>query len=145
MLEVALAVELGSPASRVWDVVGNFGCLADWHPWAASSALEPAAGGIGRRVVNVGGPAGRRELDERLVYFDAASRELAYTIVGGTPTPFADYVGRLRVVPRGDDRCVLEYHARFTAAPGATDDEARERIRTFYASGLANLPRLFGA
>ena len=38
-----------------------------------------------------------------------------------------------------------EIHARFAAALGATEDEARERIRTFYASGLANLPRLFGA
>jgi len=145
MIEIDLAVELGSSASRVWDVTGNFNGLPDWHPWVASSVLEPAAGGVGRRVVNVGGTAGRRELVERLVSFDAARREYAYTIVGGTPAPFADYVGRLRVVPRGDDRCVLEYHARFAAAPGATEDEARERIRTFYASGLANLPRLFGA
>ena len=145
MLEVALAVELGSPAARVWDVTGDFARLAAWHPWVESSVLEPAVGGVGRRVVNVGGTAGRRELVERLVYLDTEGREYAYEIVGGTPAPFTHYVGRVRVVARGDDRCTLEYHARFAAAPGATDDEARERVRTFYASGLANLARLFGA
>ena len=47
-------------------------------------------------------------------------------------------------MPRGKDRCTFEFHARFRAAPGRTDDEARERIRTFYEAGLANLKRLFG-
>ena len=51
----------------------------------------------------------------------------------------------LRVVARGKDRAIVEFHARFNAAPGATDAEARERIRTFYETGLANLTRLFGA
>lgn len=145
MLELRLSAELGSAAERVWNVTGNFNGLPDWHPWVASSVLEPAAGGVGRRVVNVGGSAGRRELVERLVHFDAAQREYAYAIVGGTAAPFADYVGRLRVVERGSDRCAFEYHARFRAAPGRTEAEARERIRTFYEAGLANLSRLFGA
>lgn len=145
MLEVRLTVELGSPAARVWDVTGNFNGLPDWHPWVASSVLEAAKGGVGRRVVNVGGTAGHRELVERLVYYDDAAREYAYAIVGGTAPPFVDYVGHFRIVPRGVDRCRFEYHARFRAAPGRTDAEARDRIRTFYESGLANLPRLFGA
>jgi hypothetical protein len=145
MHEIRLSVELGSPAAKVWDLTGDFNGMPQWHPWCASSVLEPAVGGVGRRVVNIGGAAGRRELVERLVYFDAASREYAYAIVGGTPTPFTDYVGHFRVVPRGPGRCVFEYHARFRTAPGKTDGEARERIRTFYESGLANLTRLFGA
>ena len=103
MLEIALAVELGSPAQRVWEVTGNFNGLPDWHPWVESSVLEPAGGGVGRRIVNVGGDAG------------------------------------------GEARCALEYRAIFAAAPGATEHQARERIRSFYEAGLANLPRLFGA
>lgn len=145
MQEIRLSVDLGSPAAKVWQVTGNFNGLPDWHPWVESSVLEPAAGGVGRVVVNVGGTAGRRELHERLVYFDAAAHEYAYAIVGGTAAPFVDYVGHIRVVPRGRDRCTFEFHARFRAAPDRTDDEARERIRTFYEAGLANLKRLFGA
>ena len=144
MLEIKLSVELGSSAETVWAVTGNFNGLPNWHPWVESSVLEPAAGGVGRRVTNVGGTAGRRELTERLVYFDAAAREYAYTIIAGA-APFVDYLGRLRVVPRGGNRCAFEFVGRFRAAPGKTDAEARERIQTFYEAGLANLPRMFGA
>lgn len=145
MLEIRISVEVGSPAAKVWDVAGDFNGLPKWHPWVQSSVLEAVPGGVGRRVVNTGGAAGRRELVERLVYFDASSREYAYSITGGTPAPFVDYVGHIRVLARGKDRSVVEFHARFKAAPGKSDAEARERIRTFYESGLANLTRLFGA
>jgi hypothetical protein len=143
MLEIKLSVELGSTVEEVWNVAGNFNGLPDWHPAVEASVLEPAAGGVGRRVTNVGGTAGRRELTERLVYFDSSAREYAYTIIAG-PAPFIDYVGRFRVIPRGLERCVLEYVGHFNAAPGKTEAEATERIQTFYEAGLANLPRLFG-
>lgn len=145
MLELRLSVEVGSPPAKVWEVAGDFNGLPRWHPWVESSALEAAPGGVGRRVAIHGGGAGRRELVERLAYYDGASREYAYAIVGGTPAPFTDYVGHFRVVARGRDRAAVEFHARFNAAPGATDAEARDRIRTFYETGLANLTRLFGA
>ena len=143
MLEINMSVELGSPAEQVWEITGNFNGLPDWHPWVESSVLEPAPGGIGRRVTNVGGAAGRRELIERLVSFDSVAREYAYTIVAG-PAPFVDYVGRFRVVPSGPNRCTFHFTGRFRAAPGKTDAEATERIQSFYKAGLANLPRMFG-
>jgi len=142
MLEVWLSVSVGAPAQDVWAVVGNFNGLPDWHPWVEASVLEPAAGGIGRRVTIVGGTAGRRELTERLVSFDARRREWAYTIVAG-PTTFADYVGRIRVKRAGAATCRVEYAGRFTAAPGNTDAQATERVRTFWQAGLENLPAVF--
>lgn len=138
-----MSVELASPAEKVWEVTGSFDGLPAWHPSVQSSVLEAAAGGVGRRVTNIGGTAGRRELTERLVYFDAAGREYAYTIIAG-PAPFVDYVGRLRVVPIDADRCTFHFTCRFRAAPGKSDAEATERIRTFYEAGLANLLRMFG-
>ncbi|MGH7326037.1 MAG: SRPBCC family protein [Candidatus Rokuibacteriota bacterium] len=143
MLEVRVSVQLAKSADDVWSVVGTFNGLPDWHPWVTTSVLESAAGGLGRRVTIVGGTAGRRDLTERLVSYDSAQREYAYTVIAG-PTTFADYVGRLRVVPKGRERCVVEYHGRFRAAPGHTDTEATERIRTFWQAGLNNLPARFG-
>jgi len=143
MLEVTISVSLGAPAERVWDVVGNFNGLPEWHPWVKASVLEPAPGGVGRRVTIVGGTAGPRELTERLVSYDAAGREWAYTVIAG-PTTFADYVGRLRVSPDGANRCRVEYVGRFRAASGHTDAEASERLRTFWEAGLGNLPARFG-
>ena len=144
MLEIELSVDLASRAEDVWDVVGNFNGLPDWHPWVVASVLEPAAGGVGRRVTIAGGAAGLRELTERLVSYDASRLEYAYTVIAGS-VPFAGYVGRFRVVPNGPGSCALKFRGRFRAAPGHTDVEATERIRTFYEAGLENLPVLFGS
>ena len=102
MVEIRLTVDLGRTAEEVWSMIGNFSGLPAWHPWVEASILEPAAGGVGCRVTNVGSTAGRRELSERLVFVDAAARERAYAIIAGQ-VPFIDYVGRFRVVPRGPD------------------------------------------
>ena len=76
--------------------------------------------------------------------FDAAAREYAYMIVAG-PVPFADYLGRFRVIPGAPGTCAFEFHARFRPAPGKTEAEAAERVRTFYEADLENLPALFAA
>ncbi len=141
MLSLNLHVDLDQSADRVWDLVGNFNGLPDWHPWAKASTLEVAPGGIGRRVTIDGGTAGPRELVERLVSFDAPGREYAYTIIAG-PAPFIDYVGRFRVLPEGPNSCALEFTAKFRAAPGKTDAEATERIQTFYEAALAHLRKI---
>ena len=143
MLEIKLSVNLASSAEDVWSLVGNFNGLPDWHPWVRASVLEPAAGGVGRRVTIVGGTVDHRELTERLLFYDSSLRKYAYTVIAG-PAPYTDYVGRLRVVPNGPEGCVVEFHGRFRAAPGKRDAEASDRLRTFYEIGLNYLPALFG-
>lgn len=143
MLEVKLSVTVASPLGKVWNVLGNFNGLPDWHPWVKESALEPAPGGVGRRVKIDGGAAGYRELTERLVRFDSSAHAYAYTITAG-PVPFTDYEGSLRVVPDGAEKSVVEYIGRFRPALGKTETEAVERVRTFYEAGLNNLPVIFG-
>jgi len=143
MLELTMSVELSSRADTVWDIVGNFNGLPDWHPWVTASVLEPLPGGVGRRVTIDGGAGGRRELLERLVSHDYSQREYAYAIIAG-PTPRREYVGQLRVSPRGPERCAVEFNARYLASSGVTDAEATERLRTFYGVALNNLQVLFG-
>ena len=138
-----MSVELGSPADTVWSVVGNFNGLPDWHPWVIASVLEPLPGGVGRRVTIDGGAGGRRELQERIVSHDYSERSYSYAIIGG-PTPRREYVGQLRVSPRDAERCVVQFSARYLAAPGVTDAQATERLRTFYGVAFDNLQRLFG-
>lgn len=143
MLELRMSVELASSAGKVWEVVGNFNGLPNWHPWVTGSTLEPAAGGIGRRVIIDGGKAGPRELTERLISFDSTSRQYEYTIIAG-PAPFKDYIGRFSITPNGTERCKFDYYARFLPASGFTETDATERISTFYEAAIKNLPTLFG-
>jgi polyketide cyclase/dehydrase/lipid transport protein len=119
MLELRMSVELGSRAETVWDVVGNFNGLPDWHPWVTASVLEPLPGGVGRRVTIDGGAGGRRELLERLVSHNYSQREYAYIIIAG-PTPRREYVGQLRVSPRGPERCEVQFNARASYPLGGT-------------------------
>lgn len=144
MLETNLSVEVGSAPDVVWKIVGNFNGMPDWHPLVRASVLEPAEGGVGRRVTIGGDRAGHRELTERLVSFDAVAREYEYTIIAG-PVPFTDYIGRFRVVPVGTGRCTLEYRGRYRPEAGRSESEASERISTFYKAAFNNLPILFGS
>lgn len=137
MLELKLSVDLAQSADRIWSLIGNFNGLPNWHPWVKRSELEEASGGVGRRVTIEGG-TGSRELIERLVSFDVACREYAYTIIAG-PTPFTDYVGRFTVIPVDARTCRLDFVARYRAAPGNTDTEATARIKTFYEAALSHL------
>jgi hypothetical protein len=143
MLEITRSVELGSSADAVWATIGNFNGLPDWHPWVRGSVLEPVAGGVGRRVTIEGGRTGRRELAERLLFFDGAGREYAYTIVAG-PVTFAEYEGRCRVIPTGQGRCRVEYRARYKPASGSSEEAATERISTFYDAAFRHRPTIFG-
>ena len=143
MLELRMSVELGSPAETVWDLVGNFNGLPDWHPWVTASVLEPLPGGVGRRVTIDGAAGGRRELLERLVSHNYSQREYAYIIIAG-PTPRREYVSQLRGSPMGAARCEVQFNARYLAASGVTDAAATERLRTFYGVALDNLQVLFG-
>lgn len=143
ILEVRLTAGLAASADRVWGVVGNFNGLPDWHPWVRKSVLEPAPGGVGRRVAIVGGTGEPRELVERLISYDASARRYAYAIVAG-PAPFKNYVGNFCISPEGPDRCVFDYASRFEAADGATDRDALARVRTFYEAARDNLVRMFG-
>jgi len=73
----------------------------------------------------------------------APSPHDAYAIIAG-PTPRREYVGQLRVSPRGPARCEVQFNARYLAAPGVMDAAATERLRTFYGVALDNLQVLFG-
>ena len=143
MLEVNLTVELVSLAKSVWRTVGNFNGLPAWHPLVKHSLLESAPGGVGRRVTIGGDATGQRELEERLVSFNASAREYAYTIISG-PVPFTDYIGRFSVAPRTNDRCGFEFRARFRTKAEYSDTEATARIRDFYQAGIDNLVAMFG-
>jgi ribosome-associated toxin RatA of RatAB toxin-antitoxin module len=145
MPEIKLSTELRAPAERVWEIVGNFNGLPDWHPWVKASVLEPAAGGIGRRVTIDGGTAGLRELVERLVSYNASERSYEYTVMAGPKTPFHNYIGLFRISANGPNSCVFDYHGQFDVAPGATESDAVDRVRTFYGAAKENLRLLFGS
>ncbi len=57
MAKVTMATELPGPAQRVWDLIGGFNTLADWHPAIEKSESEKEGTTTLRRLYLAGGGA----------------------------------------------------------------------------------------
>ena len=86
MAKVEMATELPVPAQRVWDLIGGFNTLADWHPAVEKSESEKEGAATLRRLHLAGGGA----VLERLEAVDENERVLRYSIVE-SPLPVGDY------------------------------------------------------
>ena len=53
MSKLSVTTQLGVSADQVWELIGNFNALPDWHPAVERSELEE--GGTVRRVTLAGG------------------------------------------------------------------------------------------
>ncbi len=98
MAKVEMATEPPGPAQRVWDLIGGFNTLADWHPAIEKSQSEKEGTTTLRRLYLAGGGT----LLERLEAVDDNQRVLRYSIVE-SPLPVGDDLATLRVRDRDDN------------------------------------------
>lgn len=137
MSKVSMTTKLGVPASQVWNLIGGFNALPDWHPAVETS--EPEEGGEVRRLSLVGGGT----IVERRLSSDDKERVYSYAILEG-PLPVANYVATLHV--REDEEgkgCTVEWSSEF-APSGAPEADAVEVIRNVYQAGFDSLKKMFG-
>ncbi len=137
MSQVSKSLHLAVPADKVWELIGSFNALPDWHPAVQSSSLED--GGKHRRLALVGGG----EIVERLEQLDDDGRLYRYSIVE-SPLPVSNYSSELRVVPDPDGSgCTVEWTGDFEAFNASASD-AEKAIHGVYKLGLENLQKMFG-
>jgi len=128
--------KLPASAEAVWEVIGGFGALGDWHP--AIEKLELQDGGKLRRLHLAGGGL----IVERLEAHDDHARHYSYTIVEG-PLPVADYHSTLKVEAEpGGHHCVVHWSGHFKAQ-GISDAEAEKVVYGVYRGGLDALKQRF--
>jgi len=136
--KVNSTTHLDVPAEQVWQMIGQFKSLADWHPAVEKSELEQ--GGSVRRLSLIGGGT----IVERLERIDDESFRYRYSIVD-SPLPVANYVSELRVVRDDTGKgCSVEWASEFAPASGVSASDAEKAIRDVYEAGLNNLQTLFG-
>ena len=138
MLNVHESAVLSSGAAEVWQAIGDFGKLADWHPAAVTSTLETRAGSI-VRVINISGGG---VLTEKQEAHDDEAMTQSYSIVDG-PLPVSDYHSTIKVIPGDDGTCTVDWTGRFNAN-GADDATASKIISGIYTAGLSALKKRFG-
>jgi hypothetical protein len=136
MTQINLSTKLPASASRVWELVGGFNALPDWHPAIEKSELSENG-----RVRTLTLADGAR-LVERLQKHDDRSRSYSYAIAA-SPLPIADYSATIRIRDAGAEGCVMEWSGSFEPH-GVPEAEARQAITAIYESGFESLRRMFG-
>ncbi len=137
MAKVSMTTPIGVDAKSLWDVMGGFNALPDWHPAVEKSELEEE--GQVRRLSLAGGGT----IVERLLTVDDNERVYSYSIES-SPLPVANYTSTIRVRDEGDgNRSVVEWSSEFNPA-GASEADAVKAIEGVYRAGLESLKKLYG-
>jgi len=139
MARVSESARLYAPAERVWEAIGEFGSIADWHPAVLSCEL----GSQGTHTVRTLDVGADDPVVERLDVHDPRAMRYTYTLEDG-PLPVRDYRAALSVHRDDANSCTVEWNSEFQPT---TDDpgEAVEAIRDIYRKGLEHLRFTLGA
>ena len=128
---------IGLDAETLWEKIGAFGSVADWHPLLNSVAvLGEGAGAIRIAYGEQGVPQA-----ERLQLLDAERHLYRYTMEE-TSMPVRDYTGEFRIDPTGDAASTVVWSAEFELTPDG-DGRTVEAVRHFLHAGTENLRRRF--
>lgn len=136
MTKISMSTDLDVSADQVWQLVGNFNALPDWHPQVEKSELTKK--GQERRLALVGGGT----VVERLEDMDKKSRTYTYSIVD-SPLPLKNYTATIKVTGTGG-KCQVEWSSEFEPNAGFENDVLKD-LQDVYQSGFDNLRKMFGA
>lgn len=129
---VTRSLSFDGEASALWEAVGDFCAIADWHP-AVTSCEEADHGGTMRRTLTLDGGG---TLVEDLLDRDDAAMSYSYAIVDG-PLPVADYESTISVSPDGGE-AAIEWSGTFEPK-NTSEAEAEAVIAGIYEAGLEGI------
>ncbi len=138
MTKVSMSLDLGVSADQVWQLIGGFNALPEWHPAVEKSEIE----GEGKGSVRTLHLAGGGTITERLEQLDDEGRLYRYSILS-SPLPVANYTSTLRLKEKSDGGCTVEWASDFQPA-GAPEGDAMQAIQGIYQAGFDNLKKMFG-
>ena len=136
MAKVSMQTPLGVSPDQVWDLIGGFNALPDWHPAVEKSVLKKK--GEVRELDLVGGG----KIIEKLENLNNGERVYSYTITD-SPLPVANCTATIRVKEDENGNSVVEWSSEFEAA-GAGENEAIKAVQDIYQAGFDNLKKIFG-
>jgi len=115
--------EFPVPASRIWELIADFGGIGEWWPEGMLTRVEVEGEGIGmvRHMHTVVGLV----LSERLDGLDPSERRIDLSITGDLPGGISGYTAFGRVVEVAPDSCRLEWTGRYRVP--SREDEAGAR------------------
>ena len=126
------SIEITADPEAVWQAVGDFCDVDDWHPAVMACALKAQDGSVHRRLTLADGA----EFFEKLV---AVEQNVSYTYrIVESPLPVTNYVATFSIA-RGNPNQIT-WSGRFRS----DDPEMEAVIAGIYEAGLAELSSQFG-
>lgn len=135
MAKLSMTLPLVAGADKIWDMIGGFNALPDWHPGIEKSELED--GGTIRRLTLAGGG----QLVEKLTQTDEHGRGYSYEILE-SPLPMANYKATIKVNEDGN-AAEVEWSCEFDAV-GAPEADVTKIIQGVFQAGFDNLKKMYG-
>jgi len=140
MTEVKVSETIAAPASKVWELLGDFGGVTKWGgAMLQSCSVEGVGVGAVRRI----GLPGGAEIAERCEAYDAIGRSLTYSIVGKSPIPIKNYESTCSVVETGENECRVDWNGHFEP-DGVAEEQAQGMVRGIYVGGITAVRKLLG-
>lgn len=131
-IEVAKTADVAAPPAKVWETIGDFCGIANWHP-AVEKCVPSQKDGKTLRTLSLKGGG---TIVEEQVSRDDKVMSYTYAIVE-SPLPVSDYTSTLSVSPSGSGS-KLDWKGSFKAK-GAPDTVATDAISGIYESGLKGI------
>jgi hypothetical protein len=138
MPKVSLSSNYPVSPETIWEMIGKFNSIPEWHPAVTRCDVETTGNTTLRRLHLIGGGT----ILEKLEKSDEDGQSYSYSIVE-SPLPVANFSATIRVHETEGGGCSIEWTGEFEAA-GAPDNEAVKAIEGIYQAGLDNLRKMFG-
>ena len=131
-LDVSSSATVAGSPNEVWQKIGDFCSIQNWHP-AVSNCVQSDEGGSTYRTLTTtdGGT-----IKEKLV--EKTDTSYTYDIIE-SPLPVENYRSTISVSPEGD-RTKVDWRSSFDAK-GASDADAQSVISGIYKAGLDELTK----
>jgi len=138
MPRITESTTIGLDPDTLWNEIGAFGSVGEWHPLLNSvEVFGEGAGAL--RIAHAKAGAAQAE---RLQTFDPAHHLYRYSMEK-TSMPVRDYHGEFRIDRCGDDASTVIWSAQFELTPDG-DGRTVESVRHFLHAGTESLGRRFG-
>ena len=138
MPKVTMSTPVAMNADALWQAIGSFAAIGQWHPMMEKVESQGEQQGSLRTLQMIGGA----KLVERLEEVSPTERLYRYSIVE-SPLPVSNYVAEIRVKDKGDGSSLVEWSSDFTVNIRNENDVVKT-FQEVYQAGLDNLTKLYG-
>ena len=137
MPKVTMSTPVAMNADKLWQAMGSFAAIGNWHPMMEKVDAEGEnKGSDPHPATDRRGQVGRAAEE-----VSPTERLYRYSILE-SPLPISDYFSEIRVKDNGDGTSTVEWSSDFNVNTGNEKDVVKT-VQEVYQAGLDNISKLY--